>query len=443
MGARLLVILLLAVLVVGCGDDSGVFTTTTILATTTTVAPATTTTSQTSTTTTEAPTTTTEAPTTTGSIVPGAGLVWARVPDSSEAGFGEPFDQEIISVVAGVPGLVAVGWDNAAGFPFPSVWVSTEGQTWTRIVQPFLGMSSGQSMYSVVVGGPGLVAVGWDSSGGDSDAAVWVSADGYDWTFVDEKAFDEPGDQSMFSVVVGGPGLVAVGWDSSVDEGDGVVWVSADGYDWTRIDDEALFGGPGWQGLRGVSAGGPGLVAGGWDSSGGDSDAAVWVSADGETWERVPAEEAVFGGPNDQKIESVTAGGPGVVAVGWDGSRGDLHAAVWVSADGYTWTRIPHDATVFGAPGEQEMFSVVAGGPGVVAVGFAESDGDPQAAVWVSADGQTWTRLPLNEGVFGGSGFQCMYSVTVGGPGLVAAGRDMPDDSGSNAAIWVATPSSE
>ena len=81
-----------------------------------------------------------------------------------------------------------------------------------------------------------------------------------------------------------------------------------------------------------MTAGGLGLVAVGSDASGGDPDAAVWTSPDGITWFRVLHDEAVFGGERFQTMNSVTAGGPGLVAVGSDGSPLDPDAAVWVVA---------------------------------------------------------------------------------------------------------------
>ena len=163
--------------------------------------------------------------------------------------------------------------------------------------------------------------------------------------------------------------------------------------------------------INSVTEGGPGLVAVGQDDPAGsaatgwvDSDAAVWVSADGYTWTRVPHDEAVFGGPDGQRMMSVTAGGPGLVAVGSDYRDGSgwPDVAVWVSADGYTWTRVPHDQAIFGGQGGQEVLSVTEGGPGLVAVGSVDSYAS--AAVWVSADGYTWTRVPHDEAVFGGPG---------------------------------------
>ncbi|NOY57198.1 MAG: hypothetical protein GXP34_14620 [Actinobacteria bacterium] len=52
-----------------------------------------------------------------------------------------------------------------------------------------------------------------------------------------------------------------------------------------------------------------------------------------------------------------------------------------------TWTRVAGEEAVFGGAGDQVMLSVTAGGPGLVAVGMEvpRPDGDPVAAVWVGA----------------------------------------------------------
>jgi hypothetical protein len=212
---------------------------------------------------------------------------------------------------------------------------------------------------------------------------VWVSDDGYAWTRIDDEAvFGGAGDQQILSVAAVGPGVVAVGYDTADGDLDGAMWASADGYTWTRIQDDALFGGPGNQAISSVVAGGPGLVAVGSAPSGSDSDAAVWVSPDGYAWTRID-DAAVFGGAGDQGISVVAAGGPGLVAAGGEYS-GDSSTTFWVSADGYTWTRIPHDEALFGDPGTQQILSVAAWGPGLVAAGFDISPGAWDAAVWVS-----------------------------------------------------------
>ena len=213
---------------------------------------------------------------------------------------------------------------------------------------------------------------------------------------------------------------------------------------WSRVpDDEAVFGGEGGQWISSVTPGGPGLVAVGADGTP-DNDAAVWTSPDGVTWSRVPHDESIFGGEHGQTMSSVIAGGPGLVAVGSDGQgildfEDDLDAAVWTSVDGYTWSRVPHDAEVFGGA---LIMSVTVGGPGLVAVGGTggfNTDGD--AVVWTSVDGISWSRVPHDESIFGGVERQAMSAVTVGDPGLVAVGTDggigpWDHNTGTHAAVW-------
>ena len=343
--------------------------------------------------------------------------------------------------------------------PPPSV-VDSLGYRWSRVPHSE-AVFGGAAMSSVTVGGPGLVAVG--SAG--SDAAVWISADGVTWSRVphDEATFGGEGGRTWMSdVIAGGPGLVAVGISGfdrccGLARIDSVVWTSVDGLTWSRVPhDEAVFGGAL---MSSVTAGGPGLVAVGVVDSGGDpdeldGDAAVWTSVDGVTWSRVPHDEAVFGGADNQQMLDVTVGGPGLVAVGvdgqnvWDYSLGQV-AAVWTSVDGVTWSRVSHDDAVFGEKDGSEdwagqvMFGVTSGGPGLVAVG---ADISPLSgvwtwgvAVWTSVDGVTWSRSPYDgeplgldeltgwRGVF-------MRSVTDGGPGLVAVGSDVQDDEDS--LVW-------
>ena len=201
----------------------------------------------------------------------------------------------------------------------------------------------------------------------------------------------------MTSVAVGGPGLVAAGAAGGRDgDTDAAVWTSSDGNTWVRVDDDpAVFGGEpsrfgaaSEQAINDLVAGSLGVVAVGADIVPGDSDAAVWVSTDGLVWERLPDDE-VFGGAGDQVMRSVVQTADTVVAVGESSGL----AAVWVSNDGREWTR----ALIDGAPGgtgtEPSAISDVAlGGPGLVAVGSVGVESRP--AVWLSAGGATWRRLP-------------------------------------------------
>ena len=378
-----------------------------------------------------APTTPAEStPATLGELVliPG---VWTRVPHD-ETVFGGDGEQSMFGVTVGGPGLVAVGatggWEGDGD---AAVWTSPDGLTWSRVPhdESVFGGANSQTMWDVTIGGPGLVAVGWDGQGilddvPDVDAAIWTSPDGVTWSRVphDEEVF---GGAWINGVTVGGPGLVAVGGtEGYFTDGDAVVWTSVDGITWSRVPhDETIFGGPQRQTMHDVVVGGPGLVAvgmnggiGPWDNNPG-ANAAVWTSVDGITWSRVPHDESVFGTGGNPSMLGVTAGGPGLVAVGADYHPELAETPVWTSPDGITWTRVPDDETVRGS-----MTGVAAGGSGLVATGA-------QARVWTSVDGITWNRVPNDETVFGSD---WVFRVTVGGPGLVAVGHD-----GGDAAAWV------
>jgi hypothetical protein len=180
----------------------------------------------------------------------------------------------------------------------------------------------------------------------------------------------------------------------------------------------------------------------------------VWTSSDGFTWSRVPHDETVFDVEGSQRMNSVTVGGPGLVAVGSDEidpyafpNGYAMDAAVWTSSDGFTWSRVPHNDAVFdavvafGVAGGAEMTSVTVGGPGLVAVGEAHGF----AAVWTSPDGITWSPVFRAERVVQlGDRFEIavtrMSSVVAGGPGLVAVGGGSGSDSDPvvTAAVWVA-----
>jgi hypothetical protein len=380
---------------------------------------------------------------------------WSRLP-YDETVFGGEDDLRMSSVTVGGPGLVAVG---SAGSD-AAVWTSVDGIIWSRVPhdEALFGGEGQQAMNSVTAGGPGLVAVGHsgvaDSPLGESDgvAVVWTSVDGLTWTRVphDEAVFGgEVDDQGMFGVTLGGPGLVAVGgaghgWNNG---GDAAVWTSVDGITWSRVPhDETILGGSGTQWMNSVTMGGPGLIAVGSSGVEFSSDAAVWTSVDGIIWSRVPHDETILGGVGFHGMSGVAEGGPGLVVVGYGQPGDDIpegpasHAAVWISVDGITWSRVPHDEAIFGGTGSQKMADVTVAGASLVAVG---SDGGgygtpADAAVWTSIDGISWSRIPHDDTEFGGA---AMSSVTTAGAGLLAVGGDSLGDheAADAAAVWVAS----
>lgn len=117
-------------------------------------------------------------------------------------------------------------------------------------------------------------------------------------------------------------------------------------------------------------------------------------------------------------MRAISLLGDGYVAVGWAGSTADGDAAVWLSPDGVVWNRVPDDGSIFGGEGFQNALDVVVDGDRVVVVGLTGPSGHPCEApvVWLSEDaGETWRRIEP-----GGPG--CMWSVAMVDDGFVAGG---------------------
>jgi len=188
----------------------------------------------------------------------------------------------------------------------------------------------------------------------------------------------------MARFVRGGPGLVGFGYVYDEGEEDrpyGVVFVSADGEAWQRIDPPFLEEYIPWAAEAGPTdiAVGPGgrLVIVGGDGD----DAAVWVSDDGYAWDRVRSE--AFVGPDQQMMFGVVAGGPGFVATGGDPQG----TGVWLSPDGYEWSRVEDEGLL-----SADIFDVAVGDSGLVAIGVDSAGG----AAWLSDDGSEWERVAVD-----------------------------------------------
>jgi hypothetical protein len=165
---------------------------------------------------------------------------------------------------------------------------------------------------------------------------------------------------------------------------------------WERLPRDPIFE-DAW--ITRVTVGGPGLVAVGyvreepWPADW-HSDAAVWVSPNGVDWERTsdPAVFSVTGEftGRDEFLHDVSAGPDGITVYG----QADYEDAQWTSSDGTSWTR-PELGISSSGPATRpqgEVYDIIAGGPGFVAVGRTDPP-DPTGAIWVSADGLEWQRV--------------------------------------------------
>jgi hypothetical protein len=363
----------------------------------------------------------TDAPATTATPAPAPVASWTRVPGL------EVFGRLAIGDVTDFgPGFVAVG-SPAGELGSPTVLISPDGLTWDLLPDPegVFDESVISMLLSRVDGTLVLIGNGFADDAVFA-AAGWVSDDGLSWARIpDGSAIFDGG--PIVHLVPGGPGLVAIG-------DDGAVMTSADGRSWVRTPEVFTPGS-----IADLEAGGPGLVAVGY-AEGNGNDAAAWTSTDGVLWTRV-VDDAAFGGPGNQWMDAVASGPAGLVAVGTSYTEsGGARGAVWTSSDGVNWTRVP-DAEVFAAllegTGESTMnlLDVVAGGPGYVAVG-AESATD-QSVILVSSDGLTWTREPPSEIDI----WVSSIIVEAGSAGVLVAGmRDGLTSAPTLVDMWILAP---
>lgn len=233
-----------------------------------------------------------------------------------------------------------------------------------------------------------IVAVGGTAPIGDPSGrpGVWLSEDGLTW----ESAVVE-GDGAIMALVVGDGQLLAAGSGAGGAGTEAAVWTSPDGREWTRVARDAFAPGPGCLSTKAedIAAGPGGYVAVGteWGEGSCGQSAAAWLSSDGRTWSR--AEMA----PGTHAMHSVVSGPGGYVAAGAgkaaanEGTRG----AFVFSSDGRSWTQADEEDVLAAEPQ-----AVVADPLGYLAIGMTIADlqsGAMAPAAWRSSGGRVWDRL--------------------------------------------------
>jgi hypothetical protein len=205
----------------------------------------------------------------------------------------------------------------------PIVVVSGDGND-IRGEATGLGGAGSQRFRDVCVRDNQALAVGVSGQDNSFDVAVrlrgrdgaWHAGEATDNSFT---GADGAGSQEAFGCAVSPEGWVVVGSDSSRGNSDARVWVSEDGLEWTQVTSGAL-GGAGEQTAHAVAAvpDGGGWLVGGTDSSGGDSDIALWrVDTHGRVSRR-DRDEPSLGGPGTQAVAAITVTGNKAVIVGED-----------------------------------------------------------------------------------------------------------------------------
>ena len=152
----------------------------------------------------------------------------------------------------------------------------------------------------------------------------------------------------------------------------------------------------------------------------GSSEAAAWWSGDGRSWEL--AQEF----PAGQRILTLTAGGPGFVAAGFE----DEGAAVWTSIDGREWHPVS-DASL----GHGVIHQLVATTSGLV--GFGRRSDSEEPAIYTSPDGYQWLAATNETGLSVARGLHAVGAYDGRAVAYASQGDDKPD------AIWETTGRAE
>jgi DNA-binding SARP family transcriptional activator len=258
---------------------------------------------------------------------------WSRARPGSE-GLREERDQFTRDVTAVGPDLVAVGSTQAADGVDVAVWRSQRGRKWV-FIKGAAPAEGDQEMATVVRSADRVVAAGFSEVDGDRDAAIWTSRDGVSWRRAGSDAdLGGLGDQQINSLAVVGSRFIAVGQETIGDDTNAVVWTSADGRDWTRVPDPTGgFDGPGDQIMYTVLPTPVGIVAAGSEVLEPEWDAAVWTSVDGVSWERLSGDTPAMSALTDignQEIKALMWTGSGFLALGSERGGVDWDAQAWI-----------------------------------------------------------------------------------------------------------------
>ena len=269
-----------------------------------------------------------------------------------------------LSLVSGLPGLAALSsvTYGAHGFlaactPGPVIYTSDEGTS-----QPVAGNIQQD------LAGVAAVATAWGpagylidgklvAAGGACVADDWWSKDLTSWTR-SHTAKPATGSSQVLAVAASPHGFVTVGSHNDVP----AVWTTTNGTLWT-IDVLSLPTGASSGVLQQVAIHGNRVVALGEQTTASGTVPLAELSTDGgTTWQQIPL---ISAGPNTT-VTALTASSRGFTAAGQFGTAGQLGAALWTSADGQTWTQSSIGGLT--GSGNHEISTLAPSGPAVTGI---------------------------------------------------------------------------
>jgi hypothetical protein len=335
----------------------------------------------------------------------------------------------VYGIAATTGGQVAVGSANG----YPAIWSATP-RNWAQVSSAALSTQGLGALTGVAHGGAGWVAVGGVVAGAPSRPLILTSADGTSWQSVaSESAFAGQG-ITVRQVVAGPSGYVIIG--SQVIPAHTVttktvtrrgkrtsrktvpartvaaLWWSSGLTGWTRADGQLA--GSGHPQMNAVTAGGPGYLAAGANGS----TPAVWASADGQQWTLTQAGPPP--GATSAALLNVAAHGKVIVATGMATTASGAAPFAEYSVDGGTlWQPVKLAAS--GGPAAVTALAAT-GKRGFVAVGTVGPPGNQRVVFWTSANGSGWqVHEPAGAGL-NGPGTHQITALTTTRSGLLGVG---------------------
>jgi hypothetical protein len=245
-----------------------------------------------------------------------------------------------------------------------------------------------QTVNRIVASGNTIVTMGSQTSDGVVRQQFFVSANGgASWRLAPVQA--EGGGQAPLGYpaarLAGGPaGWLAVGPQA--------IWTSPNGLSWTLAATHGVTPMLPGDSMWVLNSTSDGFLAAGVAATGNHAtQAVIWTSRDGVTWQRKTAAQLGLAGPGEtvQSISYVTARGTDTVISGQVTKDGATYAGVWLSTDGgSTWNRVT-------VPADHGAGTAITGlgsdASGLLAVRPGRSDnGSPDAVAYFSPNGTAW-----------------------------------------------------
>ncbi|MCX9192578.1 hypothetical protein C3Y87_14365 [Carbonactinospora thermoautotrophica] len=343
---------------------------------------------------------------------------------------------ELAAVAAHGKDVIAVGHDDGGNRQRPIFLVSHDAGTTWRLAAVESGAPLGDRVNGVVHAGFGWLAIG----GGPDGPVQWLSEDGDTWTRIPDKSAFRLTDE-LAGVVRTSAGYLMAGTHGGSLPGDArsraVLWTSADGRSWRRVEgaDTGPLNAGDASRIDSIAARGDVVVltgSVGRPGSKGGRSAVIWRSVDGgRSWQEVVLPPDLHDKVLAEPMAGVVATADGFLAVG--GTRGSY--TTLRSVDGEVWQAGPSaQPRIFGQPSQPRR--LVRGEGKLVAVASvpgtdSTTDSRIDVLATAGADGQGWAPAQLGSDLQGKQADLRLNAVAAAEGGVVAVGwleeRPTPD----------------